>query len=58
MLQTLHHNRSDENIQKYKKASRNKKKAVRETRGQAYTELYQKLDTKESENDVYKIAKL
>jgi hypothetical protein len=54
----LHHNRSDENIQKYKKTSRNAKKAVRETRGQAYTELYRKLDTKEGENDVYKIAKL
>jgi hypothetical protein len=29
-----------------------------ETRGQAYTELYQKLDTKEDENDVYKMTKL
>jgi hypothetical protein len=31
---------------------------VREARGQAYTELYRKLDTKEGENDVYKMAKL
>jgi hypothetical protein len=31
---------------------------VREVRGQAYTELYRKLDMKESENDVYKMAKL
>jgi hypothetical protein len=31
---------------------------VREVRGQAYTELYRKLDTKECENDVYKMAKL
>jgi hypothetical protein len=54
----LHHNRSDENIQKYKEASRNTKKAVREVRGQAYTELYRKLDMKEGENDVYKMAKL
>jgi hypothetical protein len=42
----LHHNKSDENIQKYKEARRNVKKAVSETRGQAYTELYRKLDTK------------
>jgi hypothetical protein len=31
---------------------------VSEARGQAYAELYRKLDTKEGENDVYKIAKL
>jgi hypothetical protein len=31
---------------------------VSEIRGQAYTELYQKLDTKEGENDVYKMTKL
>jgi hypothetical protein len=49
---------SDENIQKYKEARRNANKAVSEARGQAYTELYRKLDTKEDENDVYKMAKL
>jgi hypothetical protein len=30
---------------------------VSEARGQAYTELYRKLDTKDDENDVYKMAK-
>jgi hypothetical protein len=54
----LHHNRSDENIQKYKETRRNTNKVVSEVRGQAYTELYRKLDTKEGENDVYKMAKL
>jgi hypothetical protein len=54
----LHHNKSDENIQKYKKARKNANKDVSEVRGQAYTELYQKLDTKEGENDVHKMAKL
>jgi hypothetical protein len=54
----LYQNRSDENIQKYKEAGRNTKKAVSEARGQAYTELYRKLNTKETENDVYKMAKL
>jgi hypothetical protein len=29
-----------------------------EARVQAYTELYRKIDTEESENDVYKMAKL
>jgi hypothetical protein len=54
----LHHNMSDENIQKYKEASRNAKKIMREVRGHAYMELYRKLDTKESENNVYKMTKL
>jgi thymidylate kinase len=31
---------------------------VSEARGQAYAELYRKLNTKESENDIYKMAKL
>jgi dipeptidase len=42
----LHHNKSDENIQKYKEARRNTKKTVSEVRGQAYMELYRKLDMK------------
>jgi uncharacterized protein YaaR (DUF327 family) len=35
----LHHNKSDENIQKYKEARRNAKKFVSEAMGQAYTEF-------------------
>jgi hypothetical protein len=54
----LHHNKSDENIHKYKEARRNTKKAVSEARGQTYAELYRKLDTKEGENYVYKMVKL
>jgi hypothetical protein len=54
----LHHHKSDENIQKYKEARRNATKTVSEVRGQAYTKLSQKLDTKEDENNVYKMAKL
>jgi hypothetical protein len=49
---------SDENIQKYKETRRNTQKAVSEIRGQAYTELHRKLDTKYDKNDVYKMAKL
>jgi hypothetical protein len=50
----LHHHKSDENIQKYKETKRNAKKTVSDVRGQKYTELYRKLDTKEGENDIYK----
>jgi hypothetical protein len=31
---------------------------VSEARGQVYMELYRKLDTKDGENDVYKMVKL
>jgi hypothetical protein len=48
---------SDENIQKYKETRRNIKKPVSEARGQAYAELYRKLDMKEDKNDMDKIAK-
>jgi hypothetical protein len=48
---------SDENIQKYKEVRRNTKKDMNEVRGQTYAKLYRKLNTKEGENDVYKIAK-
>jgi hypothetical protein len=41
-----------------KKQKKNIKKAVSEVRGQAYEEMYRKLDTKEGENDVYKMAKI
>jgi hypothetical protein len=41
-----------------KKLEETQKKTVTEARGQAYTELYRKLDTKEGENDVYKMTKL
>jgi hypothetical protein len=48
----LHHNRNDENIQKYKEARRNAKKAVSKAMSQTYAELYRKLDMKNDENDV------
>jgi hypothetical protein len=45
----------------YKKLSMRRKNITNvyeRSKGLAYTELYQKLDTKEGENDVYKMAKL
>jgi hypothetical protein len=54
----LHHNRNDENIQKYKEARRNTKKAVSKAMSQTYADLYRKLDMKNDENDVYKMTKL
>jgi putative protein kinase ArgK-like GTPase of G3E family len=62
----LHHHMSDENIQKYKKARRNTKKTVSEAKSQVYVKLvksqvyvklYRKLDMKDGENNMYKMAK-
>jgi hypothetical protein len=43
-----------DNIEKYKMA----KKATKRSQGQAYEGLYQRLDTKEGERDIYKMAKI
>jgi cyclopropane fatty-acyl-phospholipid synthase-like methyltransferase len=43
----LYHHRSDENIQNYKNSRRNTKKPMNEAKGQAYVEMYRKLDMKE-----------
>ena len=53
---SLHHHRSDENIQKYKIARGKTKKAVSEAKSQAYEDLYRKLNTKEDEKDVYSVG--
>ncbi|KAL3518874.1 hypothetical protein ACH5RR_021463 [Cinchona calisaya] len=49
--------RSDENIEKYKLAKKESKKAVNEERDRAFEDFYQKLESKEGERDIYKIAK-
>lgn len=54
----LHHHRSEDNMQKYKVAKKNAKRTMSEARGRAYEDPYQKLNTKEGEKNVYRIAKL
>jgi hypothetical protein len=50
--------RSADNIEKYKMAKKATKRAVSVARGRAYEGLYQCLDTKEGERDIYKMAKI
>jgi hypothetical protein len=50
----LYLDRSTDNKEKYKMA----KKATKRSQGQAYEGLYQRLDTKEGERDIYKMAKI
>jgi hypothetical protein len=48
----MHLDRSVDNVERYKVTKKSAKRAVSEVRGQMYDGLYQRLDTKEGENDV------
>jgi hypothetical protein len=50
----LHHDKCADNIEKYKIAKKSAKRAVSRARGQAYDDLYQRLDTKQGEKDIYR----
>jgi hypothetical protein len=53
----LYLDRSAANMEKYKVAKKAAKRAVSEARGRAYEDLYKRLNTKEGERDIYKMAK-
>jgi hypothetical protein len=53
----MHLDRSVNNIQQYKVVKKTVKRAVSEARCQMYDGLYQRLDTKEGENDIYRMVK-
>ncbi|ONM20364.1 hypothetical protein ZEAMMB73_Zm00001d005126 [Zea mays] len=54
----LHHDKCSDNIEKYMIAKKSAKRAVSRARGQAYDDLYQRLDTKQGEKDIYRMAKI
>ncbi|KAL6504191.1 hypothetical protein OROGR_026114 [Orobanche gracilis] len=49
---------NNENYERYKKARTEAKKAVRNARSKVNKELYARLDTKEGEKDMYKLARM
>jgi hypothetical protein len=53
----MHLDRSVNNIERYKVVKKTAKQTVSEVSGQMYDELYQRLDTKEGEKDIYRMAK-
>jgi hypothetical protein len=53
----MHLYRSVNNIKRYKVAKKTAKRAASKVRGQMYDGLYQRLDTKEEEKDIYRMAK-
>ncbi|KAJ7971686.1 Retrovirus-related Pol polyprotein LINE-1 [Quillaja saponaria] len=53
----LHKCRNEDNYRCFRQARKVAKKAVREARGKACEGLYQKLETKDGEKDIYRITK-
>jgi hypothetical protein len=53
----MHLDKSMDNVERYKVVKKTAKRAVSETRGRTYDGLYQQLDTKEGEKDIYRMAK-
>ncbi|KAG2642940.1 hypothetical protein PVAP13_2KG287867 [Panicum virgatum] len=54
----LHLDKSAANIEGYKLAKRVAKRAVSVAKGKAYDDLYQWLDTKEGEKDIYRMDRI
>ncbi|KAM1273924.1 hypothetical protein ACFX2H_023755 [Malus domestica] len=53
----LYKDKTDENGERYRRAKQEAKKAVREANLAAYDDMYKRLDTKEGELDIYKLAR-
>ena len=51
-------NRDEVSFENYKLAKREAKKAVKETRAKVYQDIYERLDFKEGEKDIYRIARM
>ena len=51
-------NNNDVNYEKYKEAKREAKRAVRDARAKVNQALYARLDTRDGERDIYKIARI
>ena len=45
-------------FERYKLAKKESKKAVQNVRAKVYKEVYEKLDTKDVEKDIYRIARI
>ena len=45
-------------MKRYRIAKKSAKRAVSRARGQAFDNLYQRLDTKQGEKDIYRMAKI
>ena len=55
---TWQKSRKEEDFERYKYVRKEAKKIIIDAKFKAYDDLYNKLGTKDKENDVYKLAKL
>ena len=55
---SLYHDRSVDNIEKYKVAKKTAKRAVSLAKDRAFEDLYQYLSTKKGDNDIYRMARV
>jgi hypothetical protein len=56
-FKAMYSDKTDEAVKNYKIAKKEAKKAVSEAKGKAYESLYNKLDSKEGQNDIFRLAK-
>ena len=56
-METTDEQEKSQRREEYKRAKSEAKKAVSEAKTNAYEEMYRRLDTKEGEQDIYKLAK-
>ena len=54
----LNKNRNEVSFENYKLAKKEAKKAVKKTRAKVYQDIYERLDFKEREKDIYRIARM
>ena len=54
----MYHDRSVDDIEKYKVAKKTAKRAISVAKGRAYEDLYQRLSMKEGEKDIYRMARV
>jgi hypothetical protein len=57
-FKSLHHDKSAANIEGYKIAKRVVKRVLSVAKGQTYDGLYQRLDAKEGEKDIYRMTRI
>ncbi|KAM2173259.1 hypothetical protein ACFX1R_038114 [Malus domestica] len=53
----MYKDKTDENCERYRRAKQEAKKDVREAKLTAYDDMYKRLDTKQGELDIYKLAR-
>ena len=54
----MHRDKNEDNLTKYKQVCKESKKVIREAKLKAHEDFYTRLDSRNGENNIYKIAKM